>query len=248
MIKRFVLSAIDRLGYTLSKKSDPIPDLRESAFRELYRFCQPYTMTSVERMYALYTAVNHVLDNGIEGDFVECGVWRGGSAMLMAKILVDRGVTDRRVWLYDTFEGMTAPGAYDTSFAGEAAVARDGWCEADIDDVTRNLRLTGIPESQRVLVKGKVEDTLPGEMPDGPIAVLRLDTDWYESTKHELNVLYPKLTGNGVLIIDDYGHWQGCRKAVDEYVREHGLPLMLTRVDYTCRVAVKPVPESVPNR
>lgn len=248
MIRSLVLSALDRLGYQLTKKTDPVPDLRDAAFMDHYRFCQPYTMTSLERMYALYTAVNHALDHGIDGDFVECGVWRGGSAMLMARILVARGVTDRKVWLYDTFEGMTAPGAFDTSFTGEAAVARGGWCEADLTDVTANLRLTGIPESQLVLVKGKVEETLPGRMPEGRIAVLRLDTDWYESTRHELDVLYPKLSANGVLIIDDYGHWQGCRKAVDEYIREHRLPLLLARVDYTCRMAVKPesVPESVP--
>jgi O-methyltransferase len=231
MIKRAILSTLDRLGYTLAKKSDPIPDLRDTAFWDSYRLCQPYTMTSVERMFALYTAVKYALDHDIPGDFVECGVWRGGSAMLMARMLVERGVTDRKVYLYDTFEGMTAPGAFDTAYSGEAAVARDGWCEADLTDVTTNLRLTGIPESQVVMVKGKVEDTLPAHRPVGAIAVLRLDTDWYESTKHELDVLYPLLSEKGVLIIDDYGHWQGCRKAVDEYIR----------------VAVKTVPKSVPN-
>ena len=89
------------------------------------------------------------------------------------------------------------------------------------------------------MVKGKVEDTLPGHAPDH-IAVLRLDTDWYASTKHEMEHLYPRLARGGVLIIDDYGHWAGSRQAVDEYLAEHGIHLLLNRTDYTGRMALKP--------
>lgn len=101
------------------------------------------------------------------------------------------------------------------------------------------MRKTNFPEANLIYVKGKVEDTLPVNKPAGKIALLRLDTDWYESTKHELNILFPMLVQNGVLIIDDYGHWQGCRKAVDEYIQENKLPLLLNRIDYTGRIAIK---------
>jgi O-methyltransferase len=85
---------------------------------------------------------------------------------------------------------------------------------------------------------GKVEDTFPKDTPD-KIAILRLDTDWYESTRHELIHLYPKLSIGGVLIIDDYGHWEGARKAVDEYINDNTLRILLNRIDYTGRIAVK---------
>jgi hypothetical protein len=109
---------------------------------------------------------------------------------------------------------------------------------ADLADVKRNMALTGIESDQMIFVKGKVEDTIPNTIPE-QIALLRLDTDWYESTKHELIHLYPKLIKKGILIIDDYGHWKGCKEAVDEYFAQHKIHLMLNRIDYTGRLAVK---------
>jgi O-methyltransferase len=101
-----------------------------------------------------------------------------------------------------------------------------------------NMLSTGYPEEKVHFIKGKVEETLPSVLPD-QLALLRLDTDWYESTKHELIHLFPLLDSRGLLIIDDYGHWQGVRKAIDEYFSEHKLNLYLHRVDYSCRVAVR---------
>ena len=103
---------------------------------------------------------------------------------------------------------------------------------------TTNHGSDRIPRIQYPLRKGKVEDTLPKISPD-EISILRLDTDWYESTRCELEVLFPKLSVGGVLIIDDYGHWQGCRKAVDEYFSKHGIRMFLQRIDYTGRVGIK---------
>jgi O-methyltransferase len=205
-------------------------------------------MTSPERMYALYKAVEYVLRAGIEGDFVECGVWRGGSAMIIALSLMRAGVCGRDIYLYDTYEGMTTPTARDTDIQGGDArsamdrIERHGtqrWCEASLEDVRNNLLSTGYSQDRVVFVKGKVEDTIPATSPR-EIALLRLDTDWYESTYHEFVHLYPLLRSKGVLILDDYGHWRGSREATERYLSENSIALLLDRVDYTCRVAVKP--------
>jgi O-methyltransferase len=220
------------------------PDLPPE-FMTLYERCAPFTMTSIERMYALYEALRYISAAAIEGDVVECGVWRGGSSMMAALTLAELGIV-RRLWLYDTFEGMPPPGAHDIRYTGEhahesldptqrVAGASNDWAWATINDVTSNMRSTGHRELE--LVAGKVENTIPARAP-ATIALLRLDTDWYESTRHELEYLYPRLTPGGVLIVDDYGHWQGAKRAVDEYFRTR--PILLNRIDYTGRIAVKP--------
>ena len=217
-------------------------------FWPLYYQCRPFTMTSPERLYALYKAVNYAILRGIAGDFVECGVWRGGSAMMMVLTLLRHGVRDRRIFLYDTFEGMSAPTEKDQDRTGRPADqllaesdrsdAAGIWCISPLEEVQSNLAGTGYPMENIRLVRGKVEDTVPSVAPSS-ISVLRLDTDWYESTRHELIHLYPLLAQGGVLIIDDYGFWQGARRAVDEYFQEPGRGILLNRIDATGRIAVR---------
>lgn len=224
------------------------PDFDEPTKRVIAAVLE-FTMTGPERLQALVNAARYVVANGIEGDFVECGVWRGGSSMAVALTLKELGDEGRHLYLYDTYEGMNAPTEHDVTFAGERAdatfadrrLSEDSslWCRSPLEEVEKNLTSTGYPRDRLHFIKGKVEDTIPGRMPDGPIAILRLDTDWYESTRHELLHLYPRLVRGGVLVIDDYGHWAGARKAVDEYIAEHKLCLLLNRVDYTARIAVK---------
>jgi O-methyltransferase len=208
------------------------------------------TMTSSERMHALYQAINYAMDAGLDGDVVECGVWRGGSSMLAALALLERQDSARTLWLYDTFEGMTPPGELDVKYDGapadqllatqeRSADAVNDWCVASLEDVHANMAGTGYPADRVRLVKGKVEETIPAEAPEA-IAVLRLDTDWFESTHHELIHLYPRLVPGGVLIVDDYGWWQGAREAVDRYLADHGVCMLLTRIDDTGRMGVKP--------
>lgn len=203
-------------------------------------------MTSPERMFALYEAVRYVSRAGIGGDVVECGVWRGGSSMLAALTCLELSDV-RTLWLYDTFAGMTEPGAEDVKWSGESAAAElaaedraagawSTWAYATLDDVRANMAGTGYPPDRIRYVAGKVEDTIPAELPES-IALLRLDTDWYESTRHELLHLWPLLAPGGVLIIDDYGHWQGARRAVDEFFADN--PVLLHRIDYTGRMLVK---------
>ena len=214
---------------------------------EIIAFVQPYTMTSPERIAATCQAVVHVERWGIEGDIVECGVWQGGSMMAAALTLL-RHKHHRTLHLYDTFEGMSEPTSVDRE-AGSGRSASDLlasknidsaiWARSPLDTVKHNLSLTAYPHDRVNFIPGKVEDTIPGSIPS-KIAVLRLDTDWYESTRHELTHLWPRLSTNGILLIDDYGHWAGARKAVDEFIEEVGRPLFLNRIDYTGRLVVKP--------
>jgi O-methyltransferase len=220
----------------------------EPEFLALYEQCQQYTMTSWERLYALYKSVRYTVENRIPGDLVECGVWRGGSMKLVAHILQSLGDTNRTLFLYDTFEGMTEPDpAIDIDFSGNQAIndwhqaQRRGvkWAYAPVEEVQKTIASSGYSMERVKLVKGRVEDTIPATIP-ASIALLRLDTDWYSSTKHEMEHLYPKLSPQGILILDDYGHYQGAHRGVDEYLSRLDKKPLLQRVDYSCRLAVKP--------
>jgi hypothetical protein len=201
-------------------------------------------------------AVEYIIRCNIPGDIVECGVWKGGSMMAAALTLLRCGDTQRELHLFDTFEGMSAPtevdqtsyhGADQTSYHGQDKLSGVELLEdldlsqlnLPLEEVRHNLSNVGYPDDRIKLVKGLVEETLPNKAP-GKIALLRLDTDWYESTRHELIHLYPRLAQRGILIIDDYGHWEGAKKAVDEYIRDNNLPILLNRIDYTGRIAIKP--------
>jgi hypothetical protein len=243
---------LSRIGYelvpTAGRWRTRYPDL-EPEFAELCEQCRPYTATSVERMYGLYQAVRHVAATGLEGDFVETGVWRGGSSMLAALTLARAGAQPRRLWLYDTFEGMPEPSQHDVDHTGRSAATEweqhpghlsdDISCEASREQVEQALVGAGLDLDQFAFVKGKVQDTIPAQAPER-ISLLRLDTDWYESTRHELEHLYPRLVPGGVLLLDDYGHWEGSRRAVDEYFAAEGRTRpLLTRLDYSGRIAIK---------
>jgi O-methyltransferase len=213
---------------------------------DIFNRVKPYTMTSPERVFALCDAVRYVAAAGIEGAVVECGVWRGGSSMAAALMLRELGAAVRDLCLFDTFEGMSAPTEHDRRAGGPAAadlLAASGkdakvWAYSPLDEVRANLQSTGYPVGRIRFVQGKVEDTIPEHAPD-KIAILRLDTDWYESTRHELEHLFPRLAVGGVLIIDDYGAWEGARRAVDEFVDAQKVRILLNRIDETGRVGVK---------
>lgn len=222
----------------------------EKDFMEIYKRCREFTTTSIERMYSLYKAVEYVVSRGIPGGIVECGVWKGGSTMLCALTLIKLERTEKRLYLYDTYTGMTRPGEKDVSYNDEQARERweeiekrenTGWCRSSLEEVKGNLYSTGYPGEKLLFVEGKVEETIPSTMPER-ISVLRLDTDWYESTYHELMHLFPRLSENGVIIIDDYGHWRGAKEAVDRYFSETDIRILLNRIDYTGRIGVKTRP------
>ena len=221
----------------------------EPEFFPLYEQCCKYTMISWDRLYSLFMAVNYIVKSDIQGDIVECGVWRGGSMMMAALVLLKSGHDDRQFFLYDTFEGLPKPDDIDVDVWGHNAIEAwlphkktnesSDWAYASVDEVRANLERTGYPMKNIKFVKGMVEQTIPKTIPN-KIALLRLDTDWYKSTRHELEHLYPRLSRNGVLIIDDYGHFRGSRQATDEYFAKLKMPPLLNRIDYSERVAIKP--------
>jgi hypothetical protein len=206
-------------------------------------------MTGHAKIQFLVEAVRYVDRYDIPGAVMECGVWRGGSMLAVAHTLLRLGVTDRDLYLFDTFSGMTAPTDRDIrvkqrkhaseylTAEGSGPTAWDHYV-ASVEDVKDGFECVEYPKDRVHLVPGRVEDTVPDQAPDR-IAILRLDTDWYESTRHELTHLYNRLSPGGVLIIDDYGSWQGSKEATDEFRDETGEPLLLTRVA-RARVAVKP--------
>jgi O-methyltransferase len=241
-------SGFDVVRYRNPELGVKIPPDFDDASTQLFRTVEPFTMTSPERIFALLRAVDYVVENKIPGDFVECGVWRGGSTMAMALQLLSHGESDRVLHLYDTYTGMNAPTEADVSLKGDPAADEfqrtmtssdtSTWCYSPIDHVKKNVLSTKYPERNVHFIQGKVEDTIPGHIQE-TIALLRLDTDWYESTKHEMTHLFPRLVPGGVLIIDDYGHWEGARRAVDEYLTDNKIRILLNRVDYTARIGVK---------
>ena len=228
---------LERKGFHVLHSTQFRPDLPPS-FWNLWSKISPYTLTSPERGYALYQGIHHLEQRGIEGDFVECGVYKGGSTMLAALTLLETKNTNRTLWLYDTYEGMPAPTAEDRiASSGQPVQERwtQGWWKSPLEEVRQRVEATGYPKEKLEFVVGDVAHTLPTQKPE-KIALLRLDTDWYESTKIELEVLYPLLAPGGILIIDDYGHFTGARKAVDEYF---ATPPLFHRLDYTGRMIQK---------
>lgn len=221
----------------------------DPAFHALYERVKPFTMTSIERLYAMYKATEYIVRTGLPGDVVECGVWQGGSMMIAALTLLALGDTQRHLWLFDTFEGLPRPDAQkDVDMWGNSQFnewlrhRRDDesstMAYASLDEVQHNMGSTGYPSDKIKYVKGMVQNTLPSHQPER-IALLRLDTDWYESTVSELHHLYPRLSATGVLIVDDYGHLRGQRQAIDEYFAGTGEFPLLNRIDYSGRLAIK---------
>ena len=248
-LSRALGSRLCRFGEEIPSITMRYPDMEPKDVEQCWAV-NPYSMTSMERRFALLEAVRYIVKNNIRGAIVECGVWKGGSMMLVAQSLLELGVTDRHLYLFDTFEGMPPPSSSDVSRTGSSAldvltselnIKQDSyvWALAGLEEVQSNLASSSYPKERVNFVKGKVEDTLPGHAPS-EIALLRLDTDWYASTKHELEHLYSRLAPNGIMIIDDYGFWKGARQAVDEFLATLPHRPYLHRVDHDARLIIKP--------
>ena len=237
---------------TLVHPPPPPPRYEDDFTPEEVALCErveAYTMTPPESVVVLARAVEYLVRRGVPGAFVECGVWRGGSVMTITETLRRLGAADRDVVLFDTFEGMTPPTDRDRDRNGRTGAEvlaehpkgtdKDNmWCIASEEDVRANVGATRYPPERVRYVRGRVEDTLPAQAPDR-IALLRLDTDWYESTKHELETCWDRISPGGVLVLDDYGLWQGQRDAADEFFAARGVTPLLTRMDYKARLVLK---------
>jgi predicted O-methyltransferase YrrM len=210
-----------------------------SEFSALYRQVRSYTMCSNARLRGLYRAVHHVVAQNIPGDIVECGAARGGSAALMALTLRQLRVS-RRIWLFDTFAGLPAPSQEDPDF--DIADLFTGTCVGPLEEVRAMFERLGISDNA-VFVKGLFQDTLPTSSVT-PIAVLHIDGDWFESVKTCLESLYDRVVPGGIIQFDDYGYWQGARKAVDDFLKQRRIATALQPLDYSGRYLVKPQPAS----
>lgn len=242
--KAAIVGLAERRGYRIERADRPreVPLDLGPEVAALYPQVEPYTLTGPERIAALRDAVRHVVAAGVAGSFVECGVWRGGSMLAVARTLVDLGISDRDLYLFDTFTEMPPPEDIDGDILGRSGAdllavtstleAFDIWPAARVVDVVAG---SGYPRERIHPVQGLVEDTIPATAPE-QIAVLRLDTDWYASTKHELEHLLPRVPPGGVCIIDDYGEFVGARQAVDEHLAALGVPVLLHRIDATGRL------------
>jgi O-methyltransferase len=244
MIKPAIHKILKGFGLKIVRYDPGYPPDFQEEDTDIIRQSQPWTMTSAERIYALIQAVRYVSSNEIAGSIVECGVWKGGSMAAAATTLMRLNDASRDLYLFDTFTGMSEPTAKDLDYTGKQAaellveIPGVKCDEAPLESVRQLLLGTGYPANKVHFVQGKVEETIPASAPE-LISILRLDTDWYESTKHELIHLFPRLSRNGVIIIDDYGHWKGSRQACDEYFTEQGISILLNRIDYTGRIGLK---------
>ncbi|QAA81373.1 macrocin O-methyltransferase [Aequorivita sp. H23M31] len=234
-------------GNTDTKKNYFPADFTESDIK-IIDAVKNYTMTSSERIKVLLEAVDYIDKNKIPGDYVECGVWKGGSSLAVAMKLEEIGNLNKNIWLFDTFEGMSEPTEFDEDLKGRLAkdrLAKEDkelswvWAYSGLDEVKKTMQRCNYPKSKIKFIKGKVEETLLSKNIPDRISILRLDTDWYESTKMELEILFPRVVEGGIIIIDDYGHWKGSKKAVDEYLSQIGKPIFLNRIDYTARLIIK---------
>jgi O-methyltransferase len=195
----------------------------ERELAQLVDRARTLSMVYEPQLHDLALKVRDVVDSGVPGDLVECGVWRGGSALLMAEVLERRAATDRRVWLFDSFEGLPGPRDIDGPAAIRYAENRDDPmyldnCRADVEAVRASVREWGL-ESRTEIVKGWFDETLPATRERiGSIALLRIDADWYESVKTCLEELYDDVSQGGYVILDDYYVWDGCAVAVHEFL------------------------------
>jgi O-methyltransferase len=250
-----VASEVD-LSFSEPNRPKRWHDLDELERKIYLEVCLEAAQTA-ESLAQLSRCVRHIVEKNIPGDFVECGVYKGASIICIIRTLQALGVNDRKIWMYDTFEGMPKPDTVDIFYTqseqddwnvktwermrradSDVGTSGSNWVYCSIEEAHELILQTGYPEENLLFVKGLVEDTIPGTIPER-ISLLRLDTDFYRSTKHELNHLYPLLSDRGFLILDDYGGYRGAQKAADEYIREQRLSIFLTRIDEHVRLAVK---------
>lgn len=250
-MKKLIRNRLKNLKHSQDLKNFTFPvelSVREKEIIK-YIYNEKITMVGLPRMVSNVLATKYILDNNISGDFVECGVWKGGS-ILLVKMILEEYNSNKKVWLFDTFTGMTEPSEVDRNSRGILAIEKfnrsknenhNEWCYSPVQEVKNNFIKAKVNMAECHFIEGDVFKTLPKYKNDiVKISFLRLDTDWYESTKIEMEQLYPLLVPKGVLIVDDFGHWEGSRKAVEEYFDKHEqYKPLLNLIDLVGRVGIK---------
>jgi O-methyltransferase len=189
------------------------------------------TMVGLKRLRNVRKCVESVIAEGIAGDLIETGSWRGGVTIYMRAILAAHGVTDRVVWVADSFQGLPPPDAANPADLDSLLHTRNELA-ISVETVKANFRKYDLLDDQVRFLEGFFEDTLPNS-PVGPLAVLRLDGDMYSSTMVALDSLYDKLSVGGYVIIDDFGAIPACRKAVEDFRGRRSITDEVQRIDYT---------------
>jgi O-methyltransferase len=197
--------------------------------KRLTKAVLPYTLVSLERIHNLYVLARRIENERVPGDVVECGVYNGGTAAVLSRSATHSDL-ERKVWLFDSFKGMPDITERD----GDQAQEYVGKILGNVEQVRALLRKTGSDLNRVRVAEGLFKDTFP-TVNIRNIALLNIDADWYESVKICLEKFYDSVVPGGFVSIDDYGHWQGCREAVDEFFKHRGLSYTLQKVDYTAR-------------
>ena len=223
-------------GASATRVNSVMHDVEDNLFWELHRKCAPYSLLTPEKFYDLYCAMTYICLRSLPGDVVECGVWKGGAVMLAAEILRYHAREDVDIYLYDTFEGFVERSEVDVTAVGGREIGRARHANF-MTEVRANIAKTGYPLSRVHFIAGDVRQTVK-RGGHKEIALLRLDTDTYASTLHELVSLYDHVVSGGVLIIDDYGYSRGCRAATDEFFADRP-KLLFNRPNSGARSAIK---------
>ncbi len=189
--------------------------------------CFGYTMTGHRRLENVQRCVQEVLDKGVPGDLLEAGAWRGGTTIFMRAMLKAHGVTDRKVWVADSFEGLPVPVDQNDG----ADFSEIGILKVSLETVRANFERFGLLDDQVEFLPGWFSETLPNA-PIERLAVLRLDGDMYSSTMDTLTSLYAKVSPGGFVIVDDYHSWESCRRAVHDFLDQHGLKPDIQSIDW----------------
>lgn len=239
-LKKLFEKLLKKCGYKMQNIVNDIIEEITPEEKRLMDLCSPYTMTSDLRKWALIQSFYHIINNNIEGDFVECGVWKGGNLILLQKIIEKAKINNRKIYGFDTFTGMPKPTLHDlkTNSKDKNNFYKKNWLYVSENEVRKNFKRNLNNDDNLILIKGDVTETLKikSNIPN-KISILRLDTDFYKSTKIELEVLYPRVSKGGIIIIDDYGSWQGAKKAVDEYFFNQSI--WLHYIDHDGRLIIK---------
>jgi hypothetical protein len=224
------------------RRRDSFKEIEEPEFWSVYEKFKPYSLCGVQKFYNVFCAIRYFAQHYPDqpGSIVECGVFFGGIMGAMIEWTSFFNLKNKNLWLCDTFEGFTVAGSQSLDLHGQIVKFQTHPNFLKIVETTIALATNNVGNSVRYLC-GAVEETLTSGVATemGDLYLLRLDTDYYESTRRELDVLYPKLVNGGLLIIDDYGHFKGAREATDEYMREHNIMPCWNRVDYSCWSAMK---------
>ena len=208
---------------------------KDPEFREIFNIVRPYTMLSEARLHSLFDLAKQICLQDVPGNFVECGVAAGGSSALLGAVMVRHSRQPRKLFCFDTFEGMPTASALDVSYGKPADTIGwgEGTCAASVASLREICQKLSV-EKKVEPIKGLFADTLPANRERiGPIAFLHIDGDWYSSTRDVLENLFDQVVSGGRIQIDDYGYWEGCRRAVHEFEKARGLELHINQIDET---------------